>query len=561
MIIKDNLGRTYINTDKTGNVRIPKENICTDVEYLEIFFEEYEAHINDDGYYVIADVNRTGSQLCYFTQKPDGERLCKQNLMPIFGVKLSDKCVLGVAEGMKNELNMRVAIQNGVYRISAVFTMEGEEAYEDITLKLFQLAPNCDYSDMAACYRRYQLERGYCKPIVERMQENSYLKYAVEAPEIRIRLGWKPAPSKILEQTPENEPEMKVACTFDRVKDIIDELKRQGVDKAELCLVGWNISGHDGRHPQLFPVEERLGGEEKLRELVKYAKKNGYQIVCHTNSSDAYNIAKNFSTDLVRKERDGSLCTSEYVWSGGRSYNLCSEKALEIAKTELPKVAELGFEGLHYIDVLSVEPLKKCYDANHKVNRKQTEENYRIIGNFTRELFGGFASEGANDFAADYLDYAFYVTLEENKFDFFDEEIPWWELVYHGIVLYNPSTITVNYTVKSERSHIKALEYGARPSFYYYSKFMSGGSLDDWLGREDLVCNTEEQLIESVAKIKQAYDEYIKVKHLQLLYMDKHIKKAEDVYVMVYSDGTEVECNYNDNSLKIITKNNEMQCC
>lgn len=551
MIIKDNLGRVYSNIDKNGNIRIPKEDIPVHVEYLEIFFEEYDAHVNDQGYYVIADVNRTGSQLCYFTQKADREYFCKQNLMPIFGVKQSDKCVLVIAEGMKNELNMRVAIQDGVYHISAVFTLEGEPAYEDVALKLVNLSLDCDYSDMAVYYRNYQLERGYCKPIADRAKDNPYLKYAVEAPEIRIRMGWKPAPAKILEQTPENEPEMKVACTFDRVKDIVNELKRQGVDKAEICLVGWNISGHDGRYPQLFPVEEKLGGEKKLRELIQYAKNNGYQIVCHTNSSDAYSIAENFSTDLVRKERDGSLCASEYAWSGGRSYNLCSEKALELAKIDLPSVAELGFEGLHYIDVLSVEPLKKCYDTNHKVSRKDTEENYRKIGKLASEIFGGFASEGANDFAADYLDYAFYVTLEENKYDFFDEEIPWWELVYHGIVLYNPSTITVNYTVKPERNRLKAFEYGARPSFYFYSKFMSGGTIDDWLGREDLICDTDEQLVESVARIKRAYDEYKKQKYLQTIFMKKHFKHADGIYTTIYSDGTEVECNYNTETINL----------
>ena len=47
----------------------------------------------------------------------------------------------------------------------------------------------------------------------------------------------------------------------------IKEFKSQGIDKAEFCLVGWNVSGHDGRFPQLSPVEERLGGEKKLRKF------------------------------------------------------------------------------------------------------------------------------------------------------------------------------------------------------------------------------------------------------------------------------------------------------
>ena len=72
------------------------------------------------------------------------------------------------------------------------------------------------------------------------------MDYSVNSVMIRVRLGCKPAPAKILHQTLETEPPVKVACDFDRVGDILEELKRQGVDKAEICLVGWNVKGHDG---------------------------------------------------------------------------------------------------------------------------------------------------------------------------------------------------------------------------------------------------------------------------------------------------------------------------
>ena len=65
-------------------------------------------------------------------------------------------------------------------------------------------------------------------------------------------------------------------------------------------MVGWNKSGHDGRWPQAFPVEEKLGGEEGLREAILHANKLGYYIAAHTNSSDAYTIADNF--DVVMPE-------------------------------------------------------------------------------------------------------------------------------------------------------------------------------------------------------------------------------------------------------------------
>ncbi|UKI36864.1 MAG: hypothetical protein L6V93_00885 [Clostridiales bacterium] len=71
---------------------------------------------------------------------------------------------------------------------------------------------------MAVYYRNYRLSRGECASLTDKMNQRNELRYCADAPEVRIRLGWKPAPPKILEQTVENEPEMYVACTFFRCK-------------------------------------------------------------------------------------------------------------------------------------------------------------------------------------------------------------------------------------------------------------------------------------------------------------------------------------------------------
>ena len=135
---------------------------------------------------------------------------------------------------------------------------------------------------------------------------------------MRIRLAWQPVPSPGEEQTDENEPPLHVAMTFDQVSDFIDRMKASGVEKAEICLVGWNISGHDGRWPQIFPVEPKLGGEERLRALISHAKEIGYNICCHTNTTDSYSIADNYSPEITRKNRDGTIACHSWCWGGGR---------------------------------------------------------------------------------------------------------------------------------------------------------------------------------------------------------------------------------------------------
>lgn len=547
----DNFGIEYSVVKKGDLYVVERKAVKNEIEYLDFLCEEFCACGGEEGYYIIADVNRSGSRLVRFRDRENGTRIFKQILMPIIGVKNKNGAFLVIAEGCKSEINTVYQIRNNKYYIYPRFVFNREVPYEDVSIRIIELQGNADYSDMAVQYRKYKLNRKECTPLKKRIEYSSELKYAVESPEIRIRLGWKPAPPKVLEQTPDNEPQMHAACTFDRVCDIIEKLKEYGVEKAQLCLVGWNKSGHDGRWPQMFPVEERLGGEKDLIHLIEYSKDNGYQIVCHTNSTDCYSIADTFSDDIVVKNRDDSLKIDKLAWSGGRMYNLCPVKALEYAERDLPRISRLGFRGLHYVDVMTCIAPYNCYDKNHPANSEQTVEIYKKIMKMSHDLFGGFASEGAGDFAAEYLDYALYVAFPKSEDEMLDEEIPLWEIVYHGIVLYNPTTDTVNYPVKSEYRHLKLLEYGGRPSFYFYSKFMVGGSSDDWLGKEDMICDTDEQLKSNVEKIANAYNEYKKLSHLQYDFIEKHIKLENGVYKTTYSDGTSIIVNYNDNTFKI----------
>lgn len=542
-MILDNNGKIYepiVNDNgKICKITIPKNKIEKDIEFIEITSQAFGANAGDEGYYVIADVNKAGSYLCRFDEKKDEELVLKQNLMPIAGIKTQKCTALIIAAGMKSCFHIRIGIKNNKYFLALRFVLDRNEPYEDIMVEIHRLDDAADFNDMAREYRQYQLDRGACVPIRERMKNNPALSYAAESVEIRIRMGWKPAPAEVMEQTIENEPEMHAACSFDRVKDIIDELKKQGVDKAEICLVGWNKSGHDGRWPQMFPVEEKLGGEEKLKELIQYAKDNGYQIVCHTNSTDWYNISsKEFpKNDMVAKRADGGFAVNDVAWSGGIMYDLCPVKAYEVAQKELPRAAELGFSGLHYIDVISIVPLRRCYDKNHPATEKDTEELYKKIGILSHKLFGGFASEGAFDFASPYLDYALYVTFEGDISSLLDEEIPLWQLVYHGIILSNPSTSTVNYTIKNIESQKRFIAYGGRPSFYLYSRFISGSERTDWMGDEDLVCGTDEQLRYAVGKIKEGYIAYKENRCLQLEFIDNYKRLDNGDIEITYSNG------------------------
>ncbi len=546
MRVYDSMGREYPYSTQAEFLTVSAESIGLNVDYIEFDFGDLSAEVGDEGWYLIGDTFHTGTQLCRFTQKEDCEYIIHQKLMPLFAVKTKNVCRLVICEGMRYSFFVRTGVKDGNFFIYPRIVLDGDAPYEDIVLRTVDFDKSCDYSDMAGYYRNLRLASD-CVPIKEREKKNKHLAYAADAPEIRIRMGWKPVPSPIGYQTPETEPPVKVACTFKRASEFVDKLYSEGVDKAQICLVGWNKGGHDGRYPDLFPVEETLGGEEELKKLIANAQSKGYKIVCHTNSTDCYSIAKDFKLDWVIKKKDGSLSMEGMRWGGGEMFHLCSEVAYKQAKENLPKVRELGFEGLHYIDVMSSRLPVKCYDAAHPMTLADAADRYEKMGKLSAELFGGFASEGAFDYAAPYLDYGLYVTFSENAKPFFDIEIPFWELVYHGIVLANASTHTVNYPIKRDIDTLKYIEYGCRPSFYLYSKFIVNDALTDWLGKDDLTIDNDAELEQSVAMIKRSYDEYKSIRHLQREFMMKH-EIDGDIHTVTYSDGTRAVLDYSSNT-------------
>src|SRR5690606_13505117 len=294
--------------------------------------------------------------------------------------------------------------------------------------------------------------------------------------EVRLRLAVKPVPHSIVEQTPDNEPPVRVFLTFEQVRTIVDEFQSQGINDAQFTLVGWNIGGHDGRYPQVFPVEPLLGGEKSLKETIKYGQSKGYLVSAHNCYYDAYRIADTWSESYLRKNRDGSLIKGGQ-WGGGQSYLQCLAQSYELfASRDLEQIRALGFEGLFYTDVLSITRPLECHDPNHPVSRKEDAEARLRILRLAQSLFGGVQSEGPLDFAAPALDRFIYTSIHTNNtshldLPYLDESVPLFPLVYHGTMTYNLDNTTVN-ALPGENEYLKNIAYGGVPLIYFYGNFL-----------------------------------------------------------------------------------------
>ena len=478
--------------------------------------------------------------------------------MPMFGWSNPRGACLTVVTSLKCFVRETVLAKNGDYTVAA--TLEEElcrHPYEDLTIEYHLRPSGTPYAELAKIYRAHQLARGVVKPFRERFKENKVLEKAILSPELRIRQAWKPVPSPVPHQAPESEPAVKAAITFARVKDIVDEMKRQGIADAELCLVGWNIGGHDGRWPQVFPSEPKLGGDGMLKEAIRHALDAGYLIVPHGNFYEGYTIAADWDGEWTLKDENGFMRPTgngKVTWGGGRPYYMCPQRAYEkFASRDIPRMAAFGFKGIGYFDVVSIcEPLR-CADPRHPCSPADGAKFWGACAAIAKRDLGGFASESGNDCFIGNLDYSLYSYFGDPKKiereyvhgkGLAKRVIPVWQIVYNGIVANNPFTTTVNVTLKDRYSRLKAVEFSARPCFYFYSKFKTDGG--SWMGREDLTCATDEELRASVAKIKEGYDIYRRIRHLQLEHMDVHEELAPGVFRTGYANGEFLIVNYTD---------------
>ncbi len=533
-----------------------KKELFEDAEHILLLPDVSKACAGDDGFFLLPrNIRMNGELQVTFRDREDMEYEYTHPIFSAYAICKSDACLLVRIE-RNYKYSIRVECKDGAYTTTPIIYFGGKRdpAYDDVRIEMIRLDSSDAVSALARTEREIRLSRGEITPLADKCREREIVEYSRKHPLIRIRMGWKPSPSPIKHQTVENEPEMYVACTFARVRDIADELNRQGVKGADLQLVGWNISGHDGRFPQIFPVDERLGGEEELKRTVEYVKSLGYRISLHTNWIDSYEIADSFSWDDVCVLQNGEYRqTGDY--SGGYAYHVCPIKQVEHSMSAQPKVAALGVNGMHFTDVVSIVEPDTCYSPKHTVYTSDGIKCVQQLMAYERKLFGGFSSEGCFDFAIGEMDFGLYVSFGDGfghlDIPICDRYVPFHEMVYHGIILYNPLSPTVNYPIKTARDKLTFIMRGGRPSFYVYSKFRTEGA-SNWMGEVDLTADTDEALKTTVSVIKNAIEEYESLCDKQLLYITDYEfltdtdGRDNGIEVARYSDGSRIVGNFND---------------
>jgi hypothetical protein len=518
----------------------------------------------------------------------------REGTMPMFGM------VNGAADGgvvitgiiTAGEFNTTLVIETGLeakesgekgegrwHCLSAAFDFREHETdaplAENMSVRfVFDYPLKPSWVQVAKRYREYRMKERGIRTLREREAGNPVLAYGVDALPVRLRLAWKPCPGTVAEQTADNEPPLKVAITFDRVRGIADAFRAAGIARAEFCLVGWNSGGHDGRFPQNFPVEPALGCEASLRRCIRHVMKLGYQITAHDNYYDAYSVADSWDAATVSLDHKGEkrfqVADKTFhdfghgfrigpapeergkhplVLGGGLPYLLCARAAFEkYVLSEVPKIRALGFRGAHFSDVLSIEEPDTCHHPDHPLTRRGCAEWRNKALDFMRGQFGAVSSEGLLDFTAGHLDRAMYLEESEEGVlapGYADKSIPLLPFVYHGILHYNLSFASVNCVLKERDVHLRCAEYGGVPLVYFYSGYRNSPG-QNWMGRADLTCATQAGLDAAIASVKRTQEMFCDIIALNRELMEDHVEITPTLRATTYANGRTVFVNYAD---------------
>ena len=558
--VRDKEGNKYnFNVKKVGEdykLSFPLELLKKSKIFY--FFEDFTTvKANTPGYYIIPkNLDMMGDILITFKEREDNSFSFNRPWTNGFGIK-TDKFVAWVEIERAYQYWFKVELKDNVYKLSVKLNFEDREdlyvqvdkPYRDVNMYVHIFPLDATYNDMASYLRNKWLKEDKIITLEEKANKYEAVNYASSHPLVRIRMGWKPSPSKIPTQTRENEPEMFVAATFSRVKQLAEELYKKGTKGVELQLVGWNISGHDGRYPEVLPADPRLGGNEGLKDLIDYVKSIGYRISLHTNCLDAYEIANNFSfDDMVISNNGKHLQCGHY--SGGDAYHICPSKQKEIAKEYLDKIEEeFKPNGLHFSDVISLVMPDLCTSTIHPCSTLQAVEYEIDTMKYIKETMGGFSSEGGIDFSWKYLDYGLYLSFGTGfgakPLPLIDRSVPLQELTIHGICLYNPLSDTINYIIKGKKERLYSILRGGRPSLYIYSKFRAAGE-PDWMGQVDLRLDTDENFNKTVKAIKDSDDEFALFNDTQMTFMNSYNFLDSGLEEAIYSNGVKIVGNFTD---------------
>lgn len=483
-------------------------NITTEITLLGNFGA---AGSDEDGYFVIPDGsgalvrfnNSKTTQRNAYAQKVYGSdvtavptrktSVTEQIYMPVYGIVKEDNAMLVVAsKGDSNAvLNTSVSKQSNssynlcnftfILRGTDTFYMSGSNKEEitvfesgeiksdDIELLYYPISKeDVSYVDVAECYRNYLLD-----------EKGVTIKASANTAPVYVDLYGGTEKQKPVLGIPVT---MKTSITsYSEAENILSQLKNSGVDDMVVSYNNWTNDGIKNQVDTSAKPSGTLGGKSDFNSLKSFISDNGFEFYPSSDNRDFYSGNGYYSFTSTAVRVSGSYSR---IVSYDRAYGIPDgfKKNMSLLSPNLLGEV-LGGVSENYksqdLDGISIGSLttslygdygKKAI-SRYKAMNLLTESYSTISDNLENNIL----ADSANAYAFPYVNHITGVPMSSSRFDMFDEDIPFYQLVMHGIIPY--STTAINGSADSENLLLMAVATGS--NLYYDMLYEETNTLKD----------------------------------------------------------------------------------
>jgi hypothetical protein len=537
----------------------PKENPITNVNLLEFFGA---AKSDLPGYIVLPDgcgslinfdknihINSQLSLPVYSDDKNIGQAQLKGFTMPVsmpvFGLKsggMAFWCEINDADAIAT-INVTRAGRNSSYNSvfpsfilknqdiiklgdpsnpSNVMVIQDKAYSGNIEATYgFLYNENASYQGMAKDYRDELIKRGY--PKAEKENEIPFFLELVGAIESsKSFLGI-------------NYTGMTALTTFKQAELIANKYRSSGIENIKLIYSGWFNGAYNQNVPDKIRVEGELGGLAELKKLARVQNDLYPSVSFLTAGTDkgltldseaAKTIEQNYSRLYLKDMLTNQTQATKYIISPAYLNKLTDQFLSSYNKLAITNIflADMG---------------NQCFADYSKKNLIDRQTATQIIEKQLQKLAADkkIIMNGVTSRTGRYANGAVGAPLYSSKYFTADEEIPFFQMVFHGLFNYagNPINLSSDFT----NDYLRAVSYGA--SLYFVQTYADSSKIIDssytqltsthyldWIEKAVTMQKSASQVLQPLADIP----------------IVNYIRLHDNIYQTIYENGVKVTVNY-----------------
>ena len=261
--------------------------------------------------------------------------------------------------------------------------------------------------------------------------------------------------------------------SFEEAKEILEQLKELGVDNMVVNYNQWTTDDIKEKVADDAKPASKLGGKKDFKALKEYAEANGIALYPGVDNLTFESGNGYFTmTDTAIRVSNAYSRQIEYDLAHGvenkfyDAISLLSPRKYEKMFKNLAK--SYSKAGIDNISLGSATTVIYGDYGKKSVSREMFKYNLQT---YLEELKGSVSSilaDGANAYTLKYVDHVSNVPLNSSKFDIFDQEIPFYQIVMSGI---KPvSTTAVNGDAQVADLVLRAIASGTNLRFDFVAE-------------------------------------------------------------------------------------------